>query len=146
MLGTHYEKPTSYNTVPPAQPCWSATCWYPSQHSYRIILKQKKKGGGEFYFLNFHKGGLFWHILLMWLAIMKGKKTVRKSLLDRSLRKKWSSKGETKYLEEHISTNLRMAGWNIGVSDLRSCLMSRPVIAGVAWSMISFRISGFNLW
>jgi hypothetical protein len=51
---------------------------------------------------------------------------------------------EKQIIEKYISINLRMAGWNMGVSGLGPCLMSRPAIAGVAWSMISCRVRGFN--
>ena len=37
-----------------------------------------------------------------------------------------------------------MAGWNVGVSGLGSCLMSRLVIVRVAWSMICCRVRGVN--
>ena len=75
----------------------------------------------------------------------EGKKTVRKGLLDRSITKKNYLRMERKKnIEGYISINRRIAGWNMGVPGLGSCLMSRPAIAGVAWSMISCRVRSFN--
>ena len=75
---------------------------------------------------------------------MKGKRLYEKACWTYQLQKKIIFEWREKNIEGYISINRRIAGWNMGVSGLGSCLMSRPAIAGVAWSMISCRVRSFN--